>query len=201
MLNTYVKNRGFTQTLVHNNNSNNFNETNWDADYDGEKANISLNIDANGKKEHMEIKMNSDELAEILNIPSDNTLLDKRLFNDFLSKRPKKEYKIIELPKDSYEKYKKMVHFEDDNDINFVNHVNDDNIYTHISSPEPREQIILPLVIKDSKRRKRNRSHKKVRSHDTYKIYKKTPNSTSSYNMSRRTLRRNRQHGNTRRTF
>jgi len=201
MLNTFIKSKGITKTIIHNNNKNYSNEMNWDADYDGEKANISLNIDANGKKEHMEIKMNSDELAEILNIPSDNTLLDKRLYNDFLSKRPKKEYKIIELPKDSYEKYKKMVHFSDDNVIHDINDVNDNDIYTHISSPEPREQIILPLVIKDSKRRKRNRSHKKVRSHDTYKIYRKTPNSTTSHNMARRTLRRNRQHGQTRRTF
>jgi hypothetical protein len=204
MLDTFIKSKGVTKTIIHNNNKNYSNEMNWDADYDGEKANISLNIDANGKKEHMEIKMNSDELAEILNIPSDNTLLDKRLYNDFLSKRPKKEYKIIELPKDSYEKYKKMVHFADDNvinDMNDINDINDNDIYTHISSPEPQQEIILPLVIKDSKRRKRNRSHKKVRSHGSYKIYKKLPNSTGLYNISRRTLRRNRQHGHTRRTF
>jgi hypothetical protein len=200
MLNTFIKSKGATKTIIHKNNKNYSNELNWDADYDGEKANISLNMDENGKKKHMEIKMNSDELAEIFNIPSDNTMLDKRLYNDFLSKRPKKEYKIIELPKDSYEKYKKMVHFADDNDINDVNIANDDNIYTHISSPEPDQEIILPLVIKDLKRRKRNRSHKKVRSHNTFKIYRKTPSSNGPY-LYRRTLRRNKQRGHTRRTF
>ena len=147
MLNTFIKSKGISKTIIHNNNKNYSSEFDWDADYDGEKANISLNMDQNGKKEHMEIKMNSDELAEILNIPSDNLMLDKRLYNDFLSKHPKREYNIIELPKDSYEKHKKNVHFLDEYD-----NMNE-KIYTHISSPEPQEEIILPLVIKDLKRR------------------------------------------------
>jgi hypothetical protein len=192
MLNTFIKSKGITKTIIHNNNKNYSSELNWDADYDGEKANISLDMDENGKKGHMEFKMNSDELAELLNIPSDNVMLDKRLYNDFLGKHPKSEFNIIELPKDSYEKHKKNVRFLDDNDI-----MNED-VYTHISSPEPQEEIILPLVIKDLKRRKRNRSHKKVTSHATSRVYKK--NSTNS-SINKRTLRRNKQHGYTRRTF
>jgi len=50
MLDTFIKNKGTTKTIIHNNNKNYYNEVNWDADYDGEKANISLDIDENGKK-------------------------------------------------------------------------------------------------------------------------------------------------------
>ena len=42
MLNTFIKNRGTTKTIIHNNNDNNVNEINWDADYDGDVANISM---------------------------------------------------------------------------------------------------------------------------------------------------------------
>ena len=35
MLNTYIKNRGITQTLINNNNQKQFNQINWDADYAG----------------------------------------------------------------------------------------------------------------------------------------------------------------------
>ena len=48
MLNTYIKNRGITQMLVRNNNTNKFNEINWDADYDGDRAKIKINLNENG---------------------------------------------------------------------------------------------------------------------------------------------------------
>ena len=50
MLNTYIKNRGITQTLINNNNQKQFNQINWDADYDGQNANISVTSDTDGNK-------------------------------------------------------------------------------------------------------------------------------------------------------
>ena len=35
MLDTYIKNRGSTKTIIHNNNHNKISEANWDVDYDG----------------------------------------------------------------------------------------------------------------------------------------------------------------------
>lgn len=216
MLNTFIKTKGVTKTLIHNNNKNYINELNWDADYDGEKANISLDIDENGTKGHLNMKMNNDELAELLNIPSENTMLDERLYNDFLSNSPNNEYKIIEIEelpkstinntfhllKDSFEKHKKKVHFANEK-------LTAKDIYTHISSPEPEEEILFPLVIQDTKTR-RHRSHKRPKSHVTYKVYRKNKNSTSSHrsrpvshntHSSRKTLRRHKHHGYSRRTF
>jgi hypothetical protein len=85
--------------------------------------------------------------------------LDKRLYNDFLSRRsPSREYRIIELPK------KKQIHFSNDSSL--------ENIYTHISSPNSQEEILFPLTIVNNKTHKR-RHKKRPKSHITYKVYKK----------------------------
>jgi len=209
MLDTFIKNKGITKTVFHKNNKNYYNEVNWDADYDGENANLSLDIDDNGTKGHVEMNMNNDELAELLNIPSENNTLDKRLYRDFLSKRPKHDYKIVEIhhdiPKsilhnDSYSllKNKKNVHFKNENGM-------DDDYYTHISSPEPQEELFIPLILNETKTRK-HKKHKKPKTHVTYKVYRKhrrSPSSASSASSSsRKTLRRHhRNNGHSRRTF
>jgi hypothetical protein len=212
MLDTFIKNKGITKTIIHNNNKNYYNEVQWDADYDGENANLSLDIDENGNKEHLQMKVNNEQLIELLNIPSENITLDKRLYNDFLSNRPKKEYKIIELPKsilhnnlpfpkDSYQINKKRVHFKNENDP-----LDDTNYYTHISSPASQEELLFPLVVNETKTRKhKNHKHKNPKSHVTYKVYRKNkhPSLSSSSSSSRKTLRRHKHHhnGHSRRTF
>ena len=104
--------------------------------------------------------------------------------------------------KDSFEKHKKKVHFANEK-------LKAKDIYTHISSPEPEEEILFPLVIQDTKTR-RHRGHKRPKSHVTYKVYRKNKNSTSSSrsrpvshnaHSSRKTLRRHKHHGYSRRTF
>jgi hypothetical protein len=228
MLDTFIKNKGITKTIIHNNNKNYYNEVNWDADYDGEKANISLDIDENGKKEHVEMKMNNDELAELLNIPSENSMLDKRLYRDFLSKHSMRDHNMIEIEmpkhyhdnipksilyrhpkaKDSliYEKNNKRVRFQHEEPNSLENEMAE-NIYTHISSPEPQEELLIPLVINDTKTRKQ-RYNKRPKTHVTYKVYRKNKHSSSipSPRISqphRKTLRRYHKHNNhrSRRTF
>ena len=80
---TYIKNRGVSQTLYHNNNDNHFNETKWDAEYDGKVANVTVNSNADGEKQLHEFTFDNDDLAEMLNIPSVNVPIDQRLQNDF----------------------------------------------------------------------------------------------------------------------
>ena len=64
MLDTYIKNRGTTKTIIHSNNHNTINETNWDADYDGNVANVSLDLSKNGRNKHMDFKLTNDDLAK-----------------------------------------------------------------------------------------------------------------------------------------
>jgi hypothetical protein len=148
MLNTYVKNRGFTQTLVHNNNSNNFNETNWDADYDGELANINVSSNTNGNKEIYNVSLDNDDLVKILSVPSINMSLDKRLKKDY-NERPKLYNKPdiynIELPE--LERNKPITSF--------------------LSSPLPEEELIVPITMMHKKLKHNKKNHK------TYRVYKK----------------------------
>jgi len=99
MLDTFVKNRGETKTIFHNNNHNDISNINWDAEYDGNKANVSLDFNTNGKKGHFDIELNNNDLAEILNIPTINSPIDKRLLYDFKRQQNRKNIReyVIEI--------------------------------------------------------------------------------------------------------
>ena len=229
MLSTFIKNKGMSKTIIHNNNKNYYNEMEWDADYDGEKANISLDIDDNGSKGHIEMKMNNDEIAEILNIPSVDKTLDKRLHSDFLTRRPKhiEEDRIIQIhikpkpilhnnyraAKNSYEKHKKQVRFHNERKYNdelvesieeMLNPPSSAQKYTHISSPTSQEELLFPLTLVDKSSRKnkthrRHHHHKNPKTHVTYKIHRK--HKSSPLKSSKKRSTRSHSHSYSRRTF
>jgi hypothetical protein len=177
MLNTYIKNRGITQTLVHNNNDNNFNQIDWDADYDGNIANISISSDTNGNKEHFDIKLINEDLASILNIPSIDMPIDKRLKSDFSEPVFRHDPSLlqIELP---YEN-------EDDNISSVHELLKPTKSLNYLSSPSPNEELIVPITIDEKtfdKYMSKPRKYKKT--HKTYKVYKK-PKSSIKTNKSR----------------
>ena len=140
MLDTFIKNRGTTKTILHNNNQNDVSQINWDADYDGDIANVSLDFNTNGERGHYDIQLDNNDLAEILNIPTVNSPIDKRLANDFRRRQPtmNRPY-IIEI---------------EDIQNEPVAHVAPEIIeprnpfYTHVSSPLPNEELLIPLTIK-----------------------------------------------------
>ena len=149
MLNTYVKNRGLTQTIIHNNNRNSFNEINWDADYDGELANINVSSNTNGNKKLYNISLDNDDLVKILTIPSINIPLEKRLKMDF-NKR-----------------------YQHDNTSDIYNmescsQIEKPKIMTSfLSSPLPQEELIVPITMIHKKLKHNKKKHK------TYRVYKK----------------------------
>ena len=102
MLQTYIKNRGTTKTIFHNNNNNKVNEINWDADYDGNVANLSLDLNNNGCHNKYHFELDKDDLANILNINSINLPLDQRLKRDF-KKTFRKKPKIYQIQFDNVE--------------------------------------------------------------------------------------------------
>jgi hypothetical protein len=166
MLNTYIKNRGITQTLIHDNNQNQFNEINWDADYDGQLANVSIHSNTNGNRENFDITLDNNDLANLLNIPSVNTPLDKRLTMDFKDEIiDPNQYQIL-LP----ESEKLMVPQE--------------RKQSYLSSPLPNEELIIPLTINE--KNLYDGSKKKRKTHKTFKVYKKVkttrPKTKSSRN-------------------
>ena len=230
MLETFIKNKGVSKTIIHKNNKNYYNEMNWDADYDGEKANITLDIDENGSKGHIEMNMNNNDIVELLNIPSVNKIIDKRLYSDFLSRNSINEDqtqdKLIQIYmkpksiihskfnslKDSYEKNKKKVHFNDDELQNEVKGALDtllnettssEKKYTHISSPTSEEELLFPLTLSRKHSNTHSiRHHKNPKTHNTYKLHRKSKTTSHSSNSkSLRRKNRGHRHNYSRKTF
>jgi hypothetical protein len=83
MLNAYIRNNGLTQTLIKKNNRNHINQISWDADYNGDIANILVNTNENGKKDHYAFSLNNSDLEKLLNVSSVDAPLDSRLREDF----------------------------------------------------------------------------------------------------------------------
>ena len=170
MLNTYIKNQGITQTIIHDNNRNHFNQVNWDADYDGNIANISVNSNTDGKHDHFNISLDNEDLANILTIPSVNTPIDKRLKIDFQDPYyHTDEPFLIELPS----KPTTIPNL----------------IKQGITSPLPDEELIIPLTIDrktiDKYTLTPRRKHRRHKTHITHKVYKK-PKTKSKTKSSRR---------------
>ena len=81
---TYIQNYGFTKTYIKDNNKKVKNEIKWIGDYDGNKANVKLDINDNGIKEVVSIQLDNNDLMNILGIQPIQKPLDQRLTNDFL---------------------------------------------------------------------------------------------------------------------
>ena len=162
MLDTYIKNRGMTKTIVHKNNHNIINEANWDADYDGSVANVSLDLSKNGRNKHLDFKLTNDDLANMLSIPSVSEPIHKRLKMDF--KKPQSSFDKIFLEidndSDSYSSSDSDSDSSSDSDSElplkhidtpFYNVLEDKKVeeiqelLTHISSPMPNEEFIMPF--------------------------------------------------------
>ena len=183
MLNTYIKNRGITQTLTNNNHEQQFDQIDWDADYDGENARISLNSNTNGNKNHYDIKLDNEDLANILTIPSVSMPIKKRLEMDFVNPSFRQEPMVfkIEMP-DIKTPYLIPRQPTDKIDKETIQEILKPNRY--LSRPLPYEELIVPISINDKTIQKYtltpHKRHKRTKTHKTYKVYKK--NKSSSLN-------------------
>jgi hypothetical protein len=93
---TYIKSQGMSQTVIQKPGVNNVNQINWNADYNGEMANVNLDVNTNGKKGNFTLQLSKGDLENLLNIPSVEKSLENRLKDDFLIKNdfmPSLQYK------------------------------------------------------------------------------------------------------------
>lgn len=170
MLNTYIKNRGITKTIIHDNNHNHVNQLTWDADYDGDVANISLDTNSNGNHQHYDVKLDNQDLANILNIQGVNMPIHKRLESDFREPIGIPEEYFIELPTyDLQPRQPKIVEPESTS--------LEELLTKHVTSPKTDEELIVPLTI-DRKTMDKytltpRRRHRRQKTHVTHRVYKK----------------------------
>jgi hypothetical protein len=83
-----IKNKGVTKTVMKYNGRSKTNKINWDADYDGEVANISLDVEDDGVKNHYSSQLTNEDLVALLNPQETQMSLDERLLNDFGNDTP-----------------------------------------------------------------------------------------------------------------
>lgn len=196
MLNTYIKNRGISKLLVHNNNQNQVNEINWDADYDGNTANISVDLNNNGRSNHYDIELDNNDLENILNMQSINMPLDKRLKSDFKKKQYKPYY--AELIQNEPSLSSDVESFYQSSPIKEL--IKSPTINTHISSPLSNEEILVPLSLSNNNTfpftLTKKKRHYKPRTHKTYKAYRhfKTASKKSSKKTKRKSSRKYKTH-------
>jgi len=157
MLNTYIKNRGKMKTIIHKNHHNKVREVEWDADYDGNKANINIDLNNGHHDKHYQLQLDNDNLAELLNIPSVNMPLEKRLLRDF--KQSRKSYHNNEPIKPIY------IEFD----------IPTPEPQPYFTNPYENQQIIIPVQRKTITRRYKR--HKKPK---TYRIYYKRAKTSPS---------------------
>ena len=89
---TYIKTMGNAKVYIQNGMQRESNEVNWNVDYDGDDADIDVNIGHNGEKTRYKAVLSNEDLANLLNMPSVNMPLENRLQNDFLV--DKRVYKL-----------------------------------------------------------------------------------------------------------
>jgi hypothetical protein len=85
IMSTHIQNYGFTKTFIKDNNNNLQNEVKWIGDYDGDKANIQLDINDNGDKKLVSMQLDNNDIMGLLGIQPVKMSLDNRLTNDFLN--------------------------------------------------------------------------------------------------------------------
>jgi hypothetical protein len=180
----YYVNKGSVKDLYQNNNNNNhLNQFDWDSDYDGNIANIAINCNNNGKKQNYGIRLNNNDLANLLNIPSVDIPLHKRIEMDF--NRPRmimpepKIYQIV-LPEET-QTLEEETQTPEQSIENVLENMSEPASY--LPSPLSDEELIVPITIDGDNLNQYtmtpNRRHKQIKTHKTYRVYKK-PKSKSS---------------------
>jgi len=158
-MNMYIANKGTTQTVIYDNNGKHVNQLGWDADYNGENANILLDNTTDGKKSKVFIQLDNNDIAELFAVPSVNKPLDQRLSSDF--KRKKSTPYLIET-----------------NDSVLKPNIIHENMLTHFSSPQQNEELLIPISLNYTKKyktphTKRNKRNKRKKTHRIYKRFRR----------------------------
>ena len=165
---TFIKNIGTAQTVVINNGKAKTSGVKWDADYNGEIANVNLKLNDNGQEKQYKVEMDNDDLANMFNVPSINKPIHNRLLEDFNENNMSQmdSPMIIEIDDIKPPKSNKLLLPETHK-----------SVLTHISSPNSFEDLLIPFTQPKSYRRpKTYRRPHSYRRPKTYRVIKMKKN-------------------------
>ena len=175
-------------------------------------ANISLDLTNNGKSGHYDIKLNNNDLAKMLNIDSINLPIDKRLKKDFKKKQINLEPNIYNLYLDDLQSspllpipttmnpklmnYNPTVSLDSAENNSLEKLLQLSSPDSHISSPLPDEELLVPLTIDDDSMQSYvltpRKRHRRPRTHKTHRVYKHRRVTSSRKSKSKTKKRRKR---------
>jgi hypothetical protein len=166
MKSNFAISSGSAQSVTINNGKAKTNGVKWDANYNGDVANVDLNLNENGREQHYKVEMTNEELEKIANMfatRSDDEIIDKRLLEDFNENNmgPQMILEINDI--NSYRQPRRPR-------LEIQNPVSSSNYLTHISSPTSFEDLIIPFEKPTNYRRRPK----------TYRVIKVTKKNNSS---------------------
>lgn len=143
----FIQKKSTNQTFIHTPTINNIKESDWNLNYDGNKAHLDMKINDNGFIQKYQVELDNNDLEDLLTIPSEPLSLDKRLMNDFLKKRKSQKY-LIPKSKSNFTNKKKIKKKKS-------------RKYTHLSSPNFKDQYFVPFS-----------NHKSKKNYHSYPLFK-----------------------------
>lgn len=157
----FMYENGMNQSFVNINGKKKYKNLKWNADYNGEIANIYLKSNDNGRKKIYNFMLDNNDLANMLNVNTNDMLIDERLKQDF---------KQLNSPEINPKKDLMIIEFE--NNPNLVSQ----NLQEEMSIPSLKK-IKTKKSSRHSSRHSlrhslRHSSRQKPKSHKVYKIYK-----------------------------
>lgn len=94
-MNNYIENYGYTNTMINKGNKKSNVSMEWAGNYDGNIADLTVKLNDNGSKKVVDLKLDNEDLINLLNIPSQQKPLDERISYDTIRQEP---LHIIEIP-------------------------------------------------------------------------------------------------------
>ena len=157
----FMYENGMNQSFVNINGKKKYKNLKWNADYNGEIANIYLKSNDNGRKKIYNFMLDNNDLANMLNVNTNDMLIDERLKQDF---------KQLNSPEINPKKDLMIIEFE--NNPNLVSQ----NLQEEMSIPSLKKIKTKKSSRHSSRNSSRNSSRhssrQKPKSHKVYKIYK-----------------------------
>ena len=82
-MSTNIQNYGFTKTFISHNDIQKQNEIQWQGNYDGNRADIDININDDGETKNINVQLDNNDLMQLLGIQPVPIKLEQRLISDF----------------------------------------------------------------------------------------------------------------------
>ena len=183
----YIKNVGSTQTMLGRCGSESkFEQMDWGADYDGNKAEIMIKTNSNGKKHNYHLTLDNHDLASMLNIENVRMPLHQRLQSDFKQQLFRHDPSLYRIELTIIHKPYMNDSFSSSSSSPLLEWTNPSFSSPFLSSPSSDEEFIIPVTLNPTTEDNFSSDKRRKRTHKTHRVFRRAKSSTSRRRSSRR---------------